>query len=58
MGAFGISIILSIGGGAWVYNKTQQRNGGLVQQSLTAAGVSGVVLFIVTITILLMILPK
>lgn len=58
MGAFGISLILSIGGAAWVYNKTQQRNGGLVQQSLIAAGVSGVVLFIVTITILLLVLPK
>lgn len=58
MGAFGISLILAIGGGAWVYNKSQQRNGGLVQQSLTAAGVAGAVLFIVCITILLMVLPK
>lgn len=58
MGPFGIALILSIGGGAWVYNKTQQRNGGLAQQSLIAAAVSGVVLFIFTFTILLFIIPR
>lgn len=58
MGAFGVSLIFAIGGGAWVYNKSQQRNGGLTQQSLTAAGVSGVVLFIVMISLMLTVLPN
>jgi hypothetical protein len=58
MGSFGISLIMSIGAGAWVFNKSQQRNGGLTQQSLIAAGVSGVVLFIIVLTLLLMFLPK
>lgn len=56
MGAFGTSLLLAIGGGAWVYNRSQQRNGGLTQQSLTAGAVSGAVIFIVAITILMTVL--
>ncbi len=58
MGAFGISLIFSIGAAAWIYNQSQRRTGGLTQKSLTAAAVSGVVLFIFMFTILLAILPN
>ena len=48
---------MAVGSAAWVYNKSQQRNGGLTQQSLIAAGVSGVVIFIIAVTLLITILP-
>lgn len=57
MGAFGISLLFSIGAGAWLFNKSQRRNGGLTQQSFIASGVGALVIFIVLFTLLLTILP-
>lgn len=51
MGPLLTSFLFAIGIAAWVYNKSQQRNGGLVQQSAIAAGVVGVVALIVFYTI-------
>lgn len=53
MGVFFTSFIFAIGVGAWVYNKTQNRTGGLTQKSLTAAGVVGVIAFVIFFTIFL-----
>jgi hypothetical protein len=52
MGNFLTSFLFSLGVSAWVYNKVMQRNGGLTQQALTAAGVCGVVALIVFYTII------
>lgn len=52
MGGILTSFIFAVGAAAWVYNKSQQRNGGLTQQSLIAAGVSGVAIFIIVATLL------
>jgi len=51
MGPLLTSFLFAIGIAAWVYNKSQQRNGGLAQQSAIAAGVVGVVALIVFYTI-------
>lgn len=53
MGVFFTSFIFAIGVGAWVYNKTQNRTGGLTQKSLTAAAVVGVIAFVIFFTIFL-----
>jgi cytochrome bd-type quinol oxidase subunit 1 len=52
MGNFMTSFLFALGASAWVYNKVQQRNGGLTQQSLIAAGVCGVVAMIVFFTMI------
>ena len=52
MSNFLTSFLFALGASAWVYNKVQQRNGGLTQQSLIAAGVCGVVAMIVFFTII------
>lgn len=52
------SFIFALGASAWVYNKVQQRNGGLTKQSLIAAGVCGVVVWIIFFTIIAMVSSK
>lgn len=51
MGPFLTSFLFALGVSAWVYNKSQQRNGGLAQQSAIAAGVVGIVALIVFYTL-------
>lgn len=51
MGPFLTSFLFALGVGAWVYNKSQQRNGGLAQQSLIAAGVVALVAMLIFYTI-------
>lgn len=51
MGPLLTSFIFAVGVAAWVYNKSQQRSGGLAQQSAIAAAVVGVVALIVFYTI-------
>ena len=58
MSNFLLSFLFALGASAWVYNKVQQRNGGLTQQSLIAAGVCGVVAMIVFFTIIAMVTSK
>jgi biotin transporter BioY len=58
MGPFLTSFLFAAGVGAWVYNKSQQRNGGLAQQSAIAAGVVAVVALIVFYTIFSAILSR
>lgn len=52
MGNFLTSFLFALGVMAWVYNQAQNRNGGLTQRSLIAAGVCGVVALIVFFTII------
>lgn len=53
MGVFGTALLLAIGGGAWVYNRSQRSTGGLTEKSLIAGGISGGIIFIITITLLM-----
>jgi cytochrome bd-type quinol oxidase subunit 1 len=52
MGNFLTSFLFALGVSAWVYNKVQQRNGGLAQRSLIAAGVVGVMALLVFFTVI------
>ncbi|MCX6727409.1 MAG: hypothetical protein WCO19_04155 [Candidatus Saccharibacteria bacterium] len=56
MSNFLLSLLFSLGVGAWVYGKSQRRNGGLTQQSLVAAGIVGFMAFIVFFTVVVTIL--
>jgi hypothetical protein len=58
MGPFLTSVLFALGVAAWVYNKSQQHNGGLSQQSLIAAAVVGIVALIVFFTIFSAILSR
>lgn len=51
MGPLLTSFLFAVGVAAWVYNKSQLRNGGLSQQSAIAAGVVGIVALIVFYTV-------
>lgn len=51
-----VSVIFSIGVAAWIYNKAQQRNGGLTAQSLKVAGLSALFIFIIFFPIALKLL--
>ena len=58
MGPFLTSFLFALGVSAWVYNKSQQRNGGLAQQSAMAAGAVGVVALIIFYTIFVTLLNR
>ncbi len=58
MGPLLTSFLFAMGVSAWVYNKSQQRSGGLSQQSAIAAAVVGVVALIVFFTIFSAILSR
>jgi hypothetical protein len=47
-----IALMLSVGAGAWVYNKFMNTTGNNTKTALTAAGVVGVILFIIAIVIM------
>lgn len=51
MGPLLTSFLFAAGVAAWVYNKAQQRTGGLAQQSAIAAAAVGVVALIIFYTI-------
>lgn len=51
-----ISVLLAIGSSAWVYAQLQRRSGNNTRQSLMAAGIGAVVIFVVIFVILGMIL--
>jgi hypothetical protein len=46
MGNLLTSFLFALGVSAWVYSKSQRRNGGLTNQSVIAAGVVGFMAFL------------
>ena len=52
MSAAVIAFMLAIGVAAWVYNKLMSSTGNNTQSSLSAAGVVGVLIFIITLVVL------
>jgi hypothetical protein len=56
MGAGLISFLFSIGAATWIYTKFQRYSGNNTQQSVFAAGISGLVIFIIFFAILKLIL--
>ncbi|HVX58862.1 MAG TPA: hypothetical protein VG964_04010 [Candidatus Saccharimonadales bacterium] len=55
MSNFVISLLIAAGSGTWIFTKFQNRSGNNTQQSLTAAGVAALILFIVLIVVINMI---
>jgi hypothetical protein len=55
MGRGVISLLLAIGGAAWLYNKFQRSSGNNTRQSAIASLISAVVIFLVVFVILGMI---
>lgn len=47
-----IALLAALGFGGWVYSKIQRQTGGNTKSSLTVAGLSALVAFIVIITLL------
>ncbi|MBI2589023.1 hypothetical protein HYW35_02370 [Candidatus Saccharibacteria bacterium] len=56
MGKGFISFLLTVGACTWIYGKFQRYSGNNTQQSLTAVGVAGVLIFIVSFVVLSLIL--
>jgi hypothetical protein len=52
MGAAVIALMLSVGSAAWVYSKFMNSTGNNTKTALTAAGVVGVILFVIALIIL------
>jgi hypothetical protein len=51
-----IAFLLAVGSGGWIYGKMYRASGGLSKQALIVAGVSGVVILLISWSILNMIL--
>lgn len=51
-----IAFLLAVGCGGWIYSKMYRRSGGLTQQALIVAGVSGLVILLIAWSLLNMIL--
>jgi hypothetical protein len=47
MGPFVVSLMFSAGAAAWIYTKFQRSSGNNTRQSAYAAGVAGLVIFII-----------
>jgi hypothetical protein len=52
MGAFGIALLLGLGGGAWIYSKIYNRTGGNTSASVTTAAICGVAATIIVFILL------
>lgn len=52
MSNFVISLLVAAGTGVWIFNKLQNKTGNNTQKSLTASGVSAVIIFIVLLSVL------
>jgi hypothetical protein len=48
MGPFFISVFLTAGSCAWLFNYLQRRSGGNTEQSAIATGAAGMVLFLIS----------
>jgi hypothetical protein len=47
MSPFIVSLLVAVGAGAWIYTKFQRSSGNNTQQSAKAAGIAGLIIFIV-----------
>lgn len=47
-----IAFMLAIGASAWIYAKLMRTTGGNTKSALTGAGISGVLLFVLTLIVL------
>ncbi|HSX43760.1 MAG TPA: hypothetical protein VLE69_00455 [Candidatus Saccharimonadales bacterium] len=47
-----IAFLLAAGSGAWIYAKMYRQSGGLRKQALIVAGISGLVVLLITWTLL------
>jgi hypothetical protein len=56
MGPFLISLFITAGVCAWLYNYLQKRSGGNTEQSAIAIGVTGMIMFLILYTALGLIL--
>ncbi len=57
MGAFITALLLSLGAGTWIYTKLQNKTGyGNSKSAFMGALISGIVIFVVVLTVALMIL--
>jgi hypothetical protein len=54
MGAFGIALLLGLGGGAWVYSRIYNRTGGNGSASIATAAICGVAIVIILFLLLKM----
>lgn len=52
-----IAFMIALGAGTWIYSKFYSRTGGNQKSALTAAGLSGVGIFIFVLILLSFILP-
>ena len=54
-----ITLLISVGSTAWIYNKFSKRSGGgNIKPAIIGAGVSGIVLFVILFLILSTVLKK
>jgi hypothetical protein len=59
MSNFVIALLVSLGSTAWIYNKFSKRSGdGNLKPAIIAAAVSGLILFIVSFSLLSLIIKK
>jgi hypothetical protein len=56
MGPFLISLFITAGACAWLYNYLQKRSGGNTEQTIIATGVTGMIMLLVLYTALGLIL--
>ena len=47
-----VALLMTLGASAWIYNKMYNRTGGITQNALAAAAVSGVAIFVFMLIVL------
>lgn len=47
-----VGFLLAVGAGGWIYSKAYKASGGLTQKALIVAGISGLVIFIISWSVL------
>lgn len=57
MSSFVIALLFAIGGGGWIYAKTNRTTGGNIQTALTMGAAAGVTILIIAL-ILLSFIPE
>ncbi|MGA3150609.1 MAG: hypothetical protein ABSD10_03310 [Candidatus Saccharimonadales bacterium] len=58
MGLGLISFLFTLGAGTWIYTKLQRYNGNNTKQSVIAAAVAAVIIFLIMFSILSLIIKK
>ena len=56
MNKFWISLLFTIGSGAWIYTKLQKYSGNNTKQSLAGVGIIGLIIFIILFLVLGMVI--